>query len=150
MASMRSPEEIETVFRDFRTCEFSTLARDGTPIIWPVQPFYPAKQGQFPVTASPGLAEMAFNIPSNLRVSLLFSDSAAKGMASPPAVLVQGDAETSDEVLTSITDLEDILLEVYEGEPGSGLYGSNPVTRFLLDCYYTHLLLYVRPCRFLS
>jgi hypothetical protein len=28
--------EVKQVFTDFRTCEFSTLARDGTPITWPL------------------------------------------------------------------------------------------------------------------
>ncbi len=30
------PPEVEEVFREFRTCEFSTVARDGTPIAWPL------------------------------------------------------------------------------------------------------------------
>ncbi len=34
------PPEVGAVFEEFRTCEMSTLARDGTPITWPTLPFW--------------------------------------------------------------------------------------------------------------
>jgi hypothetical protein len=75
------PAEVEAVFREFRTCEFSTLAADGTPITWPMLPFWRAETGQFMTTTSIGLPDKAFNIRRNPRVSLLFSDPTA---SSPP------------------------------------------------------------------
>src|ERR671925_166967 len=35
MATLVVPAEVETVFQQVRTCEFTTLAKDGTPITWP-------------------------------------------------------------------------------------------------------------------
>ena len=95
------PSEVEAVFREFRTCEMSTLARDGSPITWPTLPFWRTEEGRFLITTSIGLPHKAFNVRRNGRVSLLFSDSTASGLKDPPAVLVQGDAEAPDEVSTS-------------------------------------------------
>ena len=80
------PEEVEAVFREFRTCEFSTLAADGTPITWPMLPFWRAETGQFMTTTSIGLPDKAFNIRRNPRVALLFSDPTGSGLFDPPAV----------------------------------------------------------------
>lgn len=41
------PPEVEAVFREFRTCEMSTLARDGAPITWPTLPFWRPDEGRF-------------------------------------------------------------------------------------------------------
>ena len=68
------PVTVEAVFREFRTCEFSTLAADGTPITWPMLPFWRPDTGQFMTTTSIGLPDKALNIGRNPRVSLLFSD----------------------------------------------------------------------------
>ena len=35
MSVLTLPAEVEAVLREFRACEFATLARDGTPISWP-------------------------------------------------------------------------------------------------------------------
>ena len=86
------PAEVEAVFREFRTCEFTTLARDGTPITWPMLPFWRPDTGQFMTTTSIGLPDKAFNIRRDPRVSLLFSDPTGSGLDNPPTVLVQGHA----------------------------------------------------------
>ena len=84
------PAEVEAVFRAFRTCEFSTLAKDGTPITWPTLPFWEAENQRFIVTTSIGFPQKAYNVRRDGRVSLLFSEPKASGLERPPAVLVQG------------------------------------------------------------
>ena len=55
------PSEVEDVFKEFRTCEMSTLAKDGTPITWPTLPFWRPDEGRFLITTSIGLSQKAFN-----------------------------------------------------------------------------------------
>src|SRR6202035_6172854 len=64
------PAEVEAVFREFRTCEFSTLAVDGTPISWPMLPFFRASTGQFMTTTSTGWPAKAVDNRRKARVSL--------------------------------------------------------------------------------
>lgn len=145
MSQLILPSEVEAVFREFRTCELSTLARNGTPITWPTLPFWDAPNGRFVVTTSIGLPQKAFNVRRNPRVSLLFSDPTASGLARPPAVLIQGDATAPDEVSTSIAGFEEPLEMVFRRQPSGGLYSSNFLTRFLFDWYYMRLVIYVVP-----
>ena len=65
---MDLPPEVEEVFREFRTCEFSTLARDGTPIVWPTLPFWYPDEGRFLITTSIGLPHKALNARRDPRV----------------------------------------------------------------------------------
>jgi hypothetical protein len=143
------PPEIEAVFRAFRVCELSTLARDGTPITWPTLPFWQPEHCRFLVTTSIGLPQKFFNMQCDPRVSLLFSDPTGSGLAAPPAVLVQGDASVRDEVLSSLDGYEDILQMVFERQPNSGIYSSNKLLRFLFDWYYMRLEMAVIPRRML-
>lgn len=83
------------------------------------------------------------------RVSLLFSDPTASGLADPPAVLVQGDAEAPDEVTALIEGFEEDLRRLFRRQPASGFYSSNPLTRYLFDWYYMRLLIHVTPRRIL-
>jgi hypothetical protein len=143
------PSEVEEVFREFRTCEMSTFARDGTPITWPTLPFWKPDEGRFMITTSISLAQKAFNVRRNPRVSLLFSNPTASGLQDPPAVLVQADAEAPDEIVTSVDGFEDELRMVYERQPSSRVYSSNPLTRYFMDWYYMRLVIYVTPRRIL-
>lgn len=143
------PTEVEAVFREFRTCEMSTLARDGSPITWPTLPFWRPDEGRFLITTSIGLPHKAFNVRRNPRVSLLFSNPTASGLTEPPAVLVQGDAEAPDEVTASVRGFEDEVRQVFRRQPASGFYSSNPITRYLFDWYYMRLTIYVSPRRIL-
>jgi len=127
----------------------STLARDGSPITWPTLPFWRPDEGRFLITTSIGLPHKAFNIRRNPRVSLLFSNPTASGLTEPPAVLVQGDAEAPDEVVTSVEGFEDEVRRVFRRQPASGFYSSNPITRYLFDWYYMRLTIYVSPRRIL-
>jgi len=143
------PAGIEDVFERFRTCELSTLARDGTPITWPTLPFWRSDEKRFRITTSIGLAQKAFNVRRNPRVSLLFSDPTASGLQDPPAVLVQGEAEAPDEIKTSVAGFENELRKVYRWQPASRAYGSDPLTRRLMDWYFMRLVIHVTPRRIL-
>src|SRR5262249_29686623 len=87
------------------------------------------------------------NIRRNPRVSLLFSNPTASGLARPPAVLVQGDATAPDEVSTSIAGFEEGLERGFRRQPSGGPYRSNALMRYLFDSYYMPLMIYVMPRR---
>ena len=145
----RLPREVEAVFEEFRTCELSTLAGDGTPITWPTLPFWRSGEKRFLITTSIALAQKALNVRRNPHVSLLFSDPTASGLDAPAAVLVQGDAEASEEIETSVAGFKEELRRVYHRQPASRIYGSNPLTRRFMDWYFMRLSIYVTPRRIL-
>lgn len=141
------PTEVLQVFRSFRTCEFSTIAKDGTPVTWPTVNRYDASAFRFTLATSIGLPDKAFNIRRNPRVSLFFSDPTASGLTDPPRVLVQGDAEAPDEVLTSSDELRPVALQTFERQPAARMYSDHAITRWLFDWYYMRLLIHVTPRR---
>ena len=143
------PPEVEDVFEEFRTCEMSTLAKDGTPITWPTLPCWYSDERRFTITTSIGLAQKALNVRRNPRFSLLFSNPTASGLENPPAVLVQGPAEAPDEIETSVVGFESELRKVYLRQPASRMYGNDPLTRYLMDWYFMRLMIYVTPHRIL-
>jgi hypothetical protein len=53
------PADIERVFREFRCAEMTTLAKDGTPLAWPVVVLYQPKRGRFLTTTSIALPQKA-------------------------------------------------------------------------------------------
>ena len=131
--------------RAFRTCEFAMLAKDGTPIVWPTSPLYRPATRQFLVTTSIGLPQKAFNVRRNPRVSLLVSNPTGSGLVSPPAVLVQGDAQVSDEIHTWNEDLAEFWPLLGQRQPASRLMHSSALMRYLADWYYMRLLIYPEP-----
>jgi hypothetical protein len=141
------PPEVEDVFEEFRTCEMSTLARDGTPITWPTLPFWRPDEGRFMITTSISLTQKVFNVRRTPRVSLLFSDPTASGLKDPPAVLVQADADAPDEMLTSVDGFEDELRRSYQRQPASRVYSSYALLRYFMDWYYMRLVIHVTPRR---
>jgi hypothetical protein len=149
MAKLDLPVQVLAVFREFWTCEFSTLAKDGTPITWPTAPFYQPEKGRFFITTSIGLPQKAFNVRRNPRVSLLFSEPTASGLADPPAVLVQGDAQAPDEIATWSEEFELYARTISKRQPAGELYSSNWLLRYLSDWYYMRLYIYVTPRRIL-
>jgi len=149
MISLDLPTEVRTVFDEFRTCEFSTLARDGTPITWPTLPFYQPASGTFLITTSIGLPQKVFNIRRNPRVSMLFSDATGSGLNDPPAVLVQGDAVAPDEILTSFRGFEKEARMVMRRQPSGAIYSRNRLMRYYFDWYFMRLLITVTPRRIL-
>lgn len=139
------PSDIQAVFREFRTCELSTFAKDGTPTTWPTVPFMLAS-GEFVITSSIGISQKIHHVRRNPRVALLFSDPTGSGLIDPPAVLVQGDARAPDEILTTTIGWEEQFLSIFRRQPASSLYCRNALTRYLFDWYYMRLLVYVTPC----
>jgi hypothetical protein len=143
------PSEIEAVFHEFRTCEFSTMAKDGTPITWPVATLLLPEKRQFYMATSIGLPQKAFNIRRNSRVSMLFSDPTGSDLVDPPTVLVQGDAASPDEVITWSDDLEALGRKLVTRQPAGRMYSSNAIMRYLFDWYYMRLEIFVTPRRIL-
>ena len=139
------PPEVAAVFREFRVCELTTLAQDGTPTTWPLAARY-QPDGRFLMTTSIGFPQKAFNIRRNPRVSMLFSDSTGSGLNTPPAVLVQGDAVAEDKIITSVEGLEEYWREtIFRRQPASEIIGGNAITPKLMDWYYMRLLIFVTP-----
>ena len=140
------PIEIGSVIREFRVCEFSTIAKDGTPITWPLAARYQPEQGRFLLTTSIGLPQKAFNIRRNPRVSMLFSDSTGSGLKNPPSVLIQGDAKAPDEIVTAVDGIEDYWREsIFSRQPASKMMSGNGLMRYLMDWYYMRILISVTP-----
>lgn len=147
MPALELPAPLVEIVRAFRTCEFSTLAKDGTPITWPTLPFFDEAAGQFLITTSIALPQKVYNVRRDGRVALLFSEPRASGLARPGAVLVQGDATAPDEIVTSIAGAEAALAEVFRRQPGSAIYSSNPLMRHMADWYYMRLIIQIVPRR---
>ena len=57
------------IIQSYRTCEFTTVFRDGTPQTWPVSPLL-LGDGQFLLCTSIGFPQKVFNIRRNPKVSL--------------------------------------------------------------------------------
>ena len=141
------PDSVLAVFREFRTCEFTTINKSGMPVTWPTLPFLDAPNGKFIITTSIGLPEKVFNVRRNPRISMLFSNPTACGLVEPPVVLVQGDAVAPDQVSTAVVGFEEVLREVFRRQPASQMYSSNPLMRWLFDWYYMRLTITITPRR---
>ena len=137
-------EDLKSVVAAYRTCEFLTVSRDGTPIAWPTisvrQP-----DGTFLISTSIGLPQKAFNVRRNPAVALLFSDPTASGLVGAPAVLVQGTASCPDEIVTSVLRAPELWLRIFDRQPSSRTNHSNAISRRLMDFYYMRLLITITP-----
>jgi hypothetical protein len=153
MGALPIPSEVEEVFQNFFTCEFTTLGKNHQPVSWPIFPLFWAARMKFALLTPIGLAKKAANIRRNPRVSLLFSNPTGSELADPPAVLVQGQAAVSEQILTSLSDYDpDLLLllkqharKLLQRQPAVGLYMLNPITRYLMDWYFMRLLITITP-----
>jgi hypothetical protein len=130
------------------TCEFTTLSRDGSPQTWPVSPRL-LPDGRFLTGTSIGLPQKAFNVRRNPKVSLLFSEPTGSGVATPGAVLVQGDAASEDRIVTDMSSDPELaaLAETIMSRQPAGSVWSSALGRRLLWPYYMRLLIYVTPRR---
>jgi Pyridoxamine 5'-phosphate oxidase len=147
MAALVVPPEIEAVFREVRTCELTTLAKDGTPITWPTVALYQRAEARFVITTSIGLPQKAHNLRRTPRVAMLYSDPTGSGLAAPPAVLVQGDAACPDQIVTRSDELDALGRLIMVRQPVSARYSANPLARWLSDWYLMRLLIYITPRR---
>jgi hypothetical protein len=142
---MDIPIEVLETFRQFRTAEMTTISRRGEPITWPVATSFDLDVGRFLITTSIGLPAKAFNLRRNSRASLFFSEPAASGLESPPAVIVQGLADVEDRV-ASIDGLEEYWKTIWKRQPASKLY-SLPIVRLMSDYYYMRIIMTIAPTR---
>jgi hypothetical protein len=147
MAALVVPPEVEAVFLQVRTCEFTTQAKDGTPITWPTVALYQPAQARFVITTSIGLPQKAYNLRRIPRVAMLYSDATGSGLTAPPAVLVQGDAVCPDQIVTRSQELDVLGRLMMVRQPVSARYSANPLARWLSDWYLMRLLVYVTPRR---
>jgi hypothetical protein len=139
------PPKVEAVFREFRTCEFTTLGRNGAPVTWPTAARYYPDKSRFLITSSIALPQKVYNVRRNPHVALLFSNQTGSGLVSPPAVLVQGDATAPDEVVTSVEGLEDYWRDtIFRRQPGSEM-PDNAIVHKLADWYYMRILIWITP-----
>jgi len=143
------PPSVGAVVREFRSCEFSTLARDGTPVTWPTLPFFDNVNHRFLITCSIGLAQKAFNVRRDGRVAMRFSSGTGGGLDSPPLVLIQGDAEAPDDLTPVVEGFVERAQLVFERQPvGITMIGAMPAPiRKLADWYGWRISIHVRPRR---
>jgi hypothetical protein len=139
--------EALTIIREYRTCEFTTLC-NGSPQTWPVSSLL-LDDGRFLITTGIGLPQKAVNVRRNPKVSLLFSDPTASGLAEPGAVLIQGDATSEDRIVADISsdpDLTSLAATVTARQPAS-FFMTSPLGRRLFPYYWMRLLIHVTPRR---
>ncbi|GAA2558147.1 hypothetical protein GCM10010435_31340 [Winogradskya consettensis] len=128
----------------YRTCEFATLAKDGTPVPWPTSGL-PRTDGTFLLTTSIAFPQKAFNVRRDARVALLFSEPTGSGLDNPPHVLVKGTATCADAVHTEPSgDLGELWKRLLVRQPHSRGYLSFPARR-IADWYFMRLLIDVQP-----
>lgn len=144
-SSLSFPAEVERVFRDFRCAEMGTVAKDGTPIAWPIIVLYRPERGCFVTTTSIGLPQKAFNLRRDPRVSLLYSDPTGSGLVDPPAVLVQGEATVSRDIVTWDEDLHDLWKLLAVRQPAANMFSSNWFMRRLMGWYFMRLIITIVP-----
>jgi len=138
------PEAVLKAFRAYRTCEFSTFARDGTPVTWPTIAMFQADEGRFVIGTSIGLNRKALQVRREPRVALLFSDPTGSGQADPPTVLVQGIAECPEELLARGPLVRAYWREIYRHQRTSRVMG---LVMRRLDWYHIRLFIFIRPTR---
>ncbi len=87
----------------YRVAEFATLARDGSPVCWPMAPDF--EHGRLIFSTSYMLPTKARNARRDPRVAAHFSDPTASGRPDDdPLLLVQGLAEVFDQDLQHNTE----------------------------------------------
>jgi pyridoxamine 5'-phosphate oxidase-like protein len=143
------PPTVGAVVREFRSCEFSTLARDGTPVTWPTMPFFEPEHRRFLITSSVGLAQKLFNVRRDGRVAMLFSNPTGSGLVSPPFVLIQGDAKAPEGLMPPEEFGVERAQLLFERQPvGITMIGILPgPVRKLADWYSWRVFIHVRPRR---
>jgi Pyridoxamine 5'-phosphate oxidase len=131
-----------SILDSYRTCEFATLAKDGTPLVWPTSPLR-QQDGTLLITTSIAFAQKALNVRRDGRVALLFSDPTGSGLSAPAQIFIGGTARCS-ELTTSPAGLEEYWSMLFLRQPSSRGY-TLPGIRSLMDWYYMRLLITVTP-----
>lgn len=85
----------QDIISSYKVAEFVTLARDGSPVCWPLAPDF--ERGRLVFSTGYMYSTKARNARRNPRVAALYSDPTASGRSdNDPVVLVQGLAEVFD------------------------------------------------------
>ena len=148
------PAAVLDIIQNYRTCEFTTLSRDGSPgdLAGDAATCWRTAGSANHVHQHRAAAEGAHNsIGRNPKVSLLFSEPTGSGTAQPGAVLIQGDAAAEDRIVTDVLSDPDLaaLTETAVRTPARrvpsgarGWAGGVMVVRTIM-----RLLIYVTPRR---
>ncbi|MFB6809626.1 pyridoxamine 5'-phosphate oxidase family protein [Streptomyces sp. NPDC056387] len=127
----------------YRTCEFATLAKDGTPLAWPTA-VARREDGTLLLTTSLAFSQKALNVRRDGRVALLFSDPTGSGVDPAPQLFVAGRAHCPDQIMTGPRGAEEYWRTLFERQPHSRSYLSAPM-RPMMSWYYLRLLITVEP-----
>ncbi len=146
MPILHLPSDVETVLRETRTCEFTTVNKHGQPLTWPIEPYYNKPEGQLIVTSSIAFSVKAYNARRHPQVSLLFSDPIGSGLSNPSAVLVQGDARV-EELVTDPLWTYEIFREAVLRQPNMRKFVSNFIVQRLFQFHFQRIAIYVQPKR---
>ncbi|MFD9128414.1 pyridoxamine 5'-phosphate oxidase family protein [Kitasatospora sp. NPDC059571] len=136
------PTLAETVAA-YRTCEFATLGKDGSPVAWPTAAWL-REDGTLLVTTSLAFAQKALNVRRDPRVALLFSDPTGSGRPDADQVLITGTADCPDEIMAGPDGAEEYWRTLFRRQPHSRGYVGAP-GRWFMDWYYLRLLITVTP-----
>jgi hypothetical protein len=148
VASITLPDHVRETLHHFRTAEFTSTGKDGTPVTGPVCVSYLEAQEQFLLTTCIGLPGKLHNIRRDPRVALSYSDATGSKLTDPTFVVVQGIATIDESIRTSVEGLEDYWRDtVFARQPKSQVFGSNAVMRWLMDWYYMRHVIIVNPVR---
>ena len=139
------PPEIQSVFDRFITTEYTTVARAGQPITWPVTPYYRPGDPCIDVTTGLGYPKKANDARANPKVALLFSDPTGCGTDDPPQVLVQGTADVDDRDLEA--NRARYEREALEKLPATADQLPPKPLRRMFNWYFTRIYVHVRPER---
>ncbi|MFE6906583.1 pyridoxamine 5'-phosphate oxidase family protein [Streptomyces erythrochromogenes] len=134
-----APEALDA----YRTCEFVTLGRSGTPLAWPTA-VSRREDGTLLLTTSLAFAQKALNVRRDGRVALLFSDPTGSGLDHAPQIFVGGRARCPEEIMAGPQGAEEYWRLLFERQPHSRAYLS-PLMRPLMQWYYLRLLITVEP-----
>ena len=146
MPVLALPSDVEAVFRDFRSAELATVARDGTPVAAQLSPLWRPETGQFLLTTGIGFPYKAYNARRYPHVALLFSNPTGSGLSDPPAVLVQADALVSD-LVTWDDDLAQFYPWIFARQPISTTGAMAPFYRYVIPWYWQRLKIHLTPRR---
>lgn len=133
------------MFERFVTCEYTTIDSRGLPITWPVNPYCKRVENCIDITTGLGYPKKANDVRANPKVSLLFSYPKGSGLASPPAVLVQGLGVVDDRDLPR--NREQYWRESLEKFPSMSEMLPPKLIQGLFNWYFTRIYVHVHPER---
>jgi hypothetical protein len=150
MPILSLPPDVEAVFGEFFTCEFTTVNKQGEPLTWPTLPYYDRLEGRFILTASIAFAQKTYNARRHPQVSLLFSDPTGSQLPDPPAVLVQGETVVSEVVATPPPAWSSEIFKLsMRRQPDSRKFVTSRLARRLFLFYFQRIAMLVTPRRIL-